>query len=1655
MTSVTPIPPGPIELDKPGKSHSLAGGWPRLWLALALVLVSGVLLAWSLKAQRDQALESGQRLTASYARVIEEQTTRTIQTVDQRLQLAARGLSDLQATGTLNEDSARRVLREHRKSMPFVRAMWVMDAQGRILYDADEGNIGVSLQDRPYFQIYLSQPATGFHLGAPLRSGSTGTWLLAASRPLYKPDGSLNGIIVAAVEPPYFNEIWGTMDVGQGGSIALATRAGVLMTRAPHVDQVMGKDLGERPVFKEMVPRSPSGDYVDASGVDGVERLFAYRTLKQYPDFVVVVGQSSNFALAPWRNLATVAALIWLAASLTIIALSILLDRAGRQRKQAQRLTEQTAQRLALATEAAAIGIWDWDLARDQWSATPTYFTLLGDVIVSRYADLGAWLERVHPDDRTHVDTTFKAVIAGEVNEFHYEARFRHANGHYRWMDVTGRALHHDTGGKATRLLGARTDITERKEAQEARRQVLERVTDAFVAMDRDWVYTFVNEKAAAMLGKNIQGLVGKKMWDVCPELIGLPLHQACMKAMADQQPVHVEAFYAPDHRWFENHVYPSLEGVTLYFQDISPRKRAEQALQDSESRYRQLFDSNPQPMWVYDLATLDFLVVNDAAIAHYGYSREEFLGMTIKDIRPSEDIERLMDDVTTDKGNRSPASLWRHRRKDDSLIQVDITAHSLVYEDRPARLVLAHDVTAREQALTALRLSEENLSITLQSIGDAVIATDSLGNITRMNPMAERLTAWPLADALGQPLTEVFRIINAKTRAPAVDPVQLVLRSGKVVGLANHTALLARDGQEYQIFDSAAPMRDTHGAVIGVVLVFSDVTEAYRVNEALATTTRLLERTSELAKVGGWELDLRTQKIKLSKEILRLNRSQVEGEPAFEEGLKAYSEDVRRLITNAVQTTIATGIAFDLKVPREVKGRTHWIRLQGSPVSEDGQVIKIQGASQDITTQKLAELALQDSEMRFRNLVEWMPEAIVVHRNGTTLYANPAAAALFGATSAQQLVGTAALDRVHPEDRDRVIQRIQSLTQLGGSAPLADTRFLQLDGTVIDVQIQGTQIMYDGAPAVQAVMRDVSARRQSERLAAATQQALNKSAQHTQTILNNLMDGVITISSQGQIESINKAACALFGYTPEEILGRNVSMLAPESHRSQHDGYLKRYLSTGQAHVMGKLTEIEGVRKDGTLFPMSLQLSEIVTPEYTTFIGIARDITQHRQDIEEIRRLAFYDSLTGLPNRRLLMDRLRQAMHTSNRSGHHGALMFLDLDHFKQLNDTQGHDIGDLLLQQVASRIQGCARVDDSLARLGGDEFVVLLENLSANGSEAASQAEIVANKVLHSFQSAFNLNGQDHESTSSIGIVVFKGELDAMDELLKKADLAMYQAKAAGRNNARFYDPAMQAAVAARDALEKDMRDALATQAFALHYQIQVNHTGATTGAEALVRWNHPSKGMVSPAHFIPLAEETGLIQPLGQWVLETACAQLVAWANAEDSAHWTVSVNVSALQFALPDYVQTVTTALQKTGANPRLLKLELTESVLASDVDDVVAKMRDLKSQGVSLSLDDFGTGYSSLAYLKRLPLDQIKIDQSFVRNVLTDASDAAIARTILALGRSLGLQVIAEGVETLAQRNFLAGIGCQAYQGYYFGRPVAADALHQVISKKGL
>ena len=560
---------------------------------------------------------------------------------------------------------------------------------------------------------------------------------------------------------------------------------------------------------------------------------------------------------------------------------------------------------------------------------------------------------------------------------------------------------------------------------------------------------------------------------------------------------------------------------------------------------------------------------------------------------------------------------------------------------------------------------------------------------------------------------------------------------------------------------------------------------------------------------------------------------------------------------------------------------------------------------------------------------------------------------------------------------------------------------------------------------------------------------SLQKAALHALSILDNMLDGVLTINRKGQIETVNKAAIKLFGYSAEEMVGQNVVMLLPEPYSGEHDQQMQLFKHSGSNYLIGKPREILGKRQDGTVFPICLSVSKIARPGRPTFVGVIRDITQRRQQEEEIQRLAFYDPLTQLPNRRLLMDRLKQALMTSTRSGQRGALMFLDLDHFKLLNDTLGHDLGDALLKQVATRLTTCVREGDTVARLGGDEFVVLLEGLSPAIAESAADAEVVANKILHTLGQPYTLRWHHHESTPSIGIVVFKGDQESTDDLLKKADVAMYQAKAAGRNTARFFDPAMQATVSAHALLELDMRRGLARQEFMLLYQFQVDVQGVPIGAEALLRWNHSTRGLVPPAQFIALAEQSSVGQLLGQWVLDTACTQLVAWGQQQATAAWTLAINVGRSQFNDEGFVVQITNALHKTGANPKRLKLELTESMLMNYSIETGAKMHAVKALGVGFSLDDFGTGYSSLQHLQRLPLDQLKIDKSFVQDLLTKPGDATVARSVVALGHSLGLTVIAEGVETAEQRNMLAELGCDAFQGYFFGRPAPAAELGSI------
>lgn len=548
-------------------------------------------------------------------------------------------------------------------------------------------------------------------------------------------------------------------------------------------------------------------------------------------------------------------------------------------------------------------------------------------------------------------------------------------------------------------------------------------------------------------------------------------------------------------------------------------------------------------------------------------------------------------------------------------------------------------------------------------------------------------------------------------------------------------------------------------------------------------------------------------------------------------------------------------------------------------------------------------------------------------------------------------------------------------------------------------------------------------------------------------SLLDKAQDAIIVRDMDYKILYWNKSAERLYGWTAEEAVHGDVGDAIHED-ISLFKEAMQIVQTIGEWRC-----ELPERKKDGSKFMVDAHYSLVRDEEGKpqSILAIKTDITQRKAAENEIKYLAYYDDLTGLPNRRLLLDRLKQQLIANKRHVQQGALFLIDLDNFKTLNDTLGHDIGDLLLKKVADALTNCVREGDTIARLGGDEFVVMLGNLSIDRNDAMNQATLVAKKILEVFSHVFELADYKYHSTPSIGITLFDGSGENVETILKKADLAMYQAKASGRNIMRFFDPDMQAIVTHRVALEDDLRQAIDRQEFNLLYQPQVNLEGSVIGAEALIRWHHPRRGIVPPLEFIPIAEETGLILPIGQWVLRTACLQLVEWASIEEMNHLTLAVNVSARQLRHSDFVKQLLCLIDETGANPNKLKLELTESVLVDNIEDTIQKMTALESSGIQFSLDDFGTGYSSLVYLKRLPLEVLKIDQSFVRDILTDQNDAAIANTIINLAQSLGLKVLAEGVETVEQRDFLAARGCKQYQGYYFSRPISATAFKLYIA----
>jgi diguanylate cyclase (GGDEF)-like protein/PAS domain S-box-containing protein len=557
----------------------------------------------------------------------------------------------------------------------------------------------------------------------------------------------------------------------------------------------------------------------------------------------------------------------------------------------------------------------------------------------------------------------------------------------------------------------------------------------------------------------------------------------------------------------------------------------------------------------------------------------------------------------------------------------------------------------------------------------------------------------------------------------------------------------------------------------------------------------------------------------------------------------------------------------------------------------------------------------------------------------------------------------------------------------------------------------------------------------------------LHDSTVRTRAVLDSVDEGIIAINQKGLIETFNPAAEKIFGYAGGEVMGRNVGELMLQPDRDRHDGYIGKYLETGRSAVLGSSREVVAVRKDGSSFPLEIRVSEVRFEAERLFIAAVRDITERKEAEGKIIYLATHDALTDLPNRNLLRDRLQQALAQAHRNDGRVAVLFIDLDRFKTINDSLGHDMGDLLLQQVAARLVANVRTEDTVARQGGDEFIALLPTLGH-----IQDAELVGQKLLEALSAPYLVRGNELHVGASIGIAVSPDDGEDVDLLLKHSDTAMYHAKENGRNNCQFFAPEMNRLAAQRHAMSTDLRHALGRNELFLNFQPVIDMgSGKMAGLEVLLRWRHPQTGLISPLEFIPLAEDIGVIVPIGEWVLKTACLQLKAWQQQGYEVP-RLAVNLSARQFMNKMLAQTIERILRETGVDARFLGVEITESMLMGKTDDAVGVLRQFNGIGLEISVDDFGTGYSSLSYLKHFPIDKLKIDKSFVQDITSDPNDAAIVTAIIALARSLKLKVVAEGVETEAQLAFLRKHGCDECQGYYFSKPLPASGMEAWLQR---
>jgi diguanylate cyclase (GGDEF)-like protein/PAS domain S-box-containing protein len=1122
---------------------------------------------------------------------------------------------------------------------------------------------------------------------------------------------------------------------------------------------------------------------------------------------------------------------------------------------------------------------------------------------------------------------------------------------------------------------------------------------DARIVLDRAGLVCESNAKAVRLLRRSAASLRGQAL----PQVLGAPpdtvLMQECAKALDAGRPVTFDSFAPHLERWIEVQARPlDPEHVELVLRDVSARKAATQPLREGEERYRHLVRAMADAVWDWDLQARTVWWSDGAQRLMGTQARAWLAGGSewLADVHPDDSarVRTLLEAAMEGEGDTWTDD-FRLQRHDGETLSVSCRAYMIRDDAGAVRRIVGglSDVTLRLQAERELqRLTRAQRM--LSACNEALIRAESEASLLRGVCQAS-------VDIGGYAMAWV-----GYAHHDADKTIELIAHAGDdpdfMQGIAMSWDAQGPHGQG----PAARAVRS--GRVVIVEDIAKDPSFAPWLSDAQRAGFRgvaCLPLWDRLRTFGFFYL--------YAPEVVQIGRDEIvllqelANNLAFGIGNLRSQQQQRRLHAAVQQVAVAvSAVSGDTFFRKMVD---HMALAVGARAAFIGRL----GADGHATIRSLASVV----DGQFRDSAEYPflntpAEALL---DAPSCYTETLPAPSQAMARALGNVRVAAYAGVRLED--------SSGTLLGMLATMFEARPPDVEMVLSTMQIFATRV----AAEIEREEQDRRLRRQA-------------------SLLDLAQDAIVVYDADLQVQFWSEGAVRMYGWRRADVSGGfHVTRLHADAQAFEQA--LQEVRARGE--WSGELVQH---RRDGSTLTVGARWTLVREGAgmNESVLAIHTDITERKQAEREIKQLAFYDPLTKLPNRLLLMDRLQCALTAEHRSGRGGALMFIDLDNFKTLNDTLGHGTGDLLLQQVAARLRESVREVDTVARLGGDEFVVLLEGLGQDAQDVAHHARQIGEKILAALNVPFELDGGEHLSTCSIGVAPFHRDSGGVGELLKQADIAMYQAKALGRNTLRFFDPGLQAAVTARAALEADLRAALAQDELSIVYQPQVDADGRVTAMEALVRWQHPERGPIAPSEFIPIAEDTGLVLPLGRWVLRQACFQLARWAQDPNTAHLGMSVNVSPRQFRHPDFVAQCVSVLKRTRANGRRLKFELTEGVLIDDVEATAAKMAALREHGVGFALDDFGTGYSSLAYLRRLPLDQLKIDQSFVQALGRDANDDAIVRTIIGLAKSLGLQVMAEGVETVAQRDFLLREGCHDFQGFLFSRPLSPQDLSDYL-----